>query len=63
MMINTHQGDLNNQQGEVPPKEKGIISLGRLVISTQQFLNKTGYVLSQGDQTITTEFPHLHLKK
>ena len=55
MMINTHQGDLNNQQGEVPPKEKGIISLGRLVISTQQFLNKTGYVLSQGDQTITTE--------
>ena len=55
MMINTHQGDLNNQQGQVPPKEKGIISLGRLVISTQQFLNKTGYVLSQGDQTITTE--------
>jgi len=55
MMINTHQGDLNNQQGEVPPKEKGIISLGRLVISTQQFLNKIGYVLSQGDQTITTE--------
>ena len=55
MMINTHQSDLNNQQGQVPPKEKGIISLGRLVISTQQFLNKTGYVLSQGDQTITTE--------
>uniref|UniRef100_UPI0009D72D3E two-partner secretion domain-containing protein n=1 Tax=Glaesserella parasuis TaxID=738 RepID=UPI0009D72D3E len=56
MLINTHQGNLNNQQTQKNDAEEsqqlGIISLGQLKITTQQFLNQQGYVLSQQNQTI-----------
>ncbi|EQA10052.1 filamentous hemagglutinin family N-terminal domain protein [Glaesserella parasuis D74] len=56
MLINTHQGNLNNQQTQKNDAEEsqqlGIISLGQLKVTTQQFLNQQGYVLSQQNQTI-----------
>ncbi|BFU60562.1 hemagglutinin repeat-containing protein [Rodentibacter abscessus] len=61
MLINTHQGNLNNQetkgesQSTDQPQNKGIISLGKLIVNTQQLLNKQGYVLSQEHQTVTAQ--------
>ncbi|WGE92168.1 hemagglutinin repeat-containing protein [Actinobacillus genomosp. 1] len=59
MLINTHQGNLNNQQTQKNDAEEsqqlGIVSLGQLVVTTQQFLNQQGYVLSQQNQTINAK--------
>ncbi|NBI13764.1 filamentous hemagglutinin N-terminal domain-containing protein [[Haemophilus] felis] len=58
MMINTHQGNLNNQQTKIDPQRKqnqGIIALGELVLTTQQLLNQQGYLLSKGQQTLNTQ--------
>ncbi|QLB42333.1 hemagglutinin repeat-containing protein [Mannheimia pernigra] len=58
MVINTHQGHLNNQQTKTDsqvPQIKGIISLGQLALNTQQLLNREGYVLSRNSQTINAQ--------
>ncbi|QPB41634.1 two-partner secretion domain-containing protein [Rodentibacter haemolyticus] len=61
MLINTHQGNLNNQETKGQSQftdqaqNKGLISLGKLVVNTQQLLNQQGYVLSQDHQTILAQ--------
>ncbi|QSZ39924.1 large exoprotein involved in heme utilizationor adhesion [Actinobacillus pleuropneumoniae] len=56
MTIHTHQGNLNNQQTQVSAQNsaqnKGIIALGELALTTQNFLNQQGYLLSQQAQTL-----------
>lgn len=54
MTIHTHQGNLNNQQTQVSAQNKGIIALGELALTTQNFLNQQGYLLSQQAQTLNT---------
>uniref|UniRef100_UPI0028EAC04A two-partner secretion domain-containing protein n=1 Tax=Haemophilus parahaemolyticus TaxID=735 RepID=UPI0028EAC04A len=55
ILINTHQGNLNNQQTKLAEQNKGIISLGKLALTTQHLSNQQGYLLSQQEQTLTSQ--------
>ena len=55
ILINTHQGNLNNQQTKLAEQNKGIILLGKLALTTQHLSNQQGYLLSQQEQTLTSQ--------
>ncbi|MDN4015326.1 hypothetical protein QX233_23020, partial [Chryseobacterium gambrini] len=52
LVLNTQGYELNNTQTLDADRDQGIIALGKLTVETGKLDNQTGFIASQGAQTL-----------